>query len=761
MSSAYNDFFTGIKGFTYKIAFAGSSIASFTENLISGGPVIQGFLSRIEQLSTSVLDYSTKAFTKASENEINRLAAGGAISNSFDKKISFDDGLSLFDEIKVKLAKSAASLPGTTSDYITVFRSLSDDMATALNSSKMGGKQLSNLFREKVPKAVENLVLQTKLYGQDIPVSSITKTYSKLLSTGKVNAREIFVQRNPVLRTSIEKWEKDNGKKLSSLNIRERFEALNKIFGDSISPQQFAGLTESFQAKVETLKSFLFDPDIGFLGFERKFKGLDGKDTTMFESLAKVIGPVIEGFASLAQNLIKFGDPLQGANSFIEKMIGPSVEAFVSNMNLFNSVFQTTEGAFETRLQTALKTAFNFDYKTFDYSGAIDKFFNFIAKGIEDFGKNLKPGDEFSESINSLLGGFFKVLSAIVSRASQAAASNPIAAFQFVAVTNPGLIFQGIIALMTTVAALGPIIGFLAPVIGAAVSAVGSAILAITPVFVTSLVGIASLFTSLIAAVLAVVAFFVGIAVFNKELSAWGKSLQSWGQSLGGWWGKTVESFGLMTELLGEAGAALKSFWDNLMSGNWTAAIGDLVKAIGYTVLGALNGLGGLTLALTGAIGEVLKVLGDGFMKVITWIGTGLSDLWKSLLQTLGRPFNGDGIKSMSTIVEAPAGDVLGQIKNTVIDRPMKYWFGNAEGNSFGNLLATINTESRAMPSGASVTIANTSEAIIPRDKAMNMLQKTNKGSYATVNIYANTNASAQDIAYEVRQELNRLFEDI
>jgi hypothetical protein len=759
MAATSKDFFSGINGFTYKLVFAGSSIASFTENLVSGGPIIQGFFNQIERLSASVLDYSTKAFTKASENEINRLAAGGAISNSFNKKVSFDDGLSLFDEIKVKLAKSAASLPGTTSDYITVFRSLSDDMATALNSSKMGGKQLSNLFKEKVPKAVENLVLQTKLYGQDIPVSSITKTYSKLLSTGKVNAREIFVQRNPVLRTSIEKWEKDNGKKLPSLNIRERFDALNKIFGDSISPQQFAGLNASFQAKVETLKSFLFDPDVGLFGFERKFKGLDGKDTTMFESLAKVIGPVIEGFSSLAQNLIKFGDPLQGANSFIEKMIGPSVAEFVSNMNLFNSVFQGTEGNFQTRLDTALKTAFNFDYKTFDYSGAIDKFFNFIAKGIEDFGKNLKPGDEFSESISSLLSGFFKVLSAIVSRASQAAASNPVAAFQFVAVTNPSLIFQGIIALMASIAALGPVIGFLAPIISAAVGMVGSAILAITPMFVTALAGIAGLFAGLIAAVLAVVAFFVGIAVFNKELQSWGKSLQSWGQSLGGWGGMVIESFGVMTELLGKAGAALKSFWDNLTSGNWAAAIGDLVKAIGYTVLSALAGLGGIVQAITGALGEVFKVIMDGFTKFFSWLWTGITGVFRDIKNFFIKPLD-QRMSDAASVPEAAPGDIGGKIKET-LSVAKNFWFGNAEGNGFGNLLAAINTESRAMPTGASVTIANTSEAIIPRDKAMAMGQMSRSGISATVNIFPQTMATAQDIAYEVKKELNIIFADI
>lgn len=752
------NFFEGLNGFTYRLAFAGSTVSSFTESLVSGGPVIQSFLGALQNLTDSVLQYSTAAFTKASENEINRLAAGGAISNSFDKKLSFEDGLSVFDELKVQLANSAASLPGTTSDYITVFRSLSDDMATALNSSKLGAGELKALFKEKVPKAVENLVLQTKLYGQDIPVSSITRTYSKLLSTGKVNSREIFVQRNPVLRTGIEKWEKENSKKLPALNIRERFEALNKIFADSISPEQLQGLTGSFQAKIETLKSFTIDPDVGLFGFERKFKGSDGKDTTLFLALAKVIGPVIDGFSNLARNLINFGDPLQAINGVIDKTIGPVLESLTTKLNIFNGVFQTTEGDFQTRLDNALKSAFNFDYKKFDYSAAIDSFFNTIAFQIENFGKNFKPSSELGESINSMIGGVIKVLGAIFNRAYQASVENPVATFQFVVLTNPGLIFQGLIAVMATIAVLSPLItgafALLAPVVGA----LGSAILSITPLFVTALAGLAGLFAGLIAAIVAVVAFFVGIAVFNKELVSWGKSLQKWGEQMGGWWGMVLQSFGLMTELFGKAGAALKSFWDNLTSGNWSAAIGDLIKAIGYTVLGALAGLGGIVQTITGALGEVLKVIMDGFTRFFNWLWTGITGVFTDIRNFFIKPTT-QRLADANKVIEARPGDFGDQVREK-LQVAKSYWFGNAEGNNLGNLIAAVNTEQRIMPAGASVTIANTSEAIIPQNKAQALLNNKT-GASVTVNVFANTNANPTDIGSAVRRELQMIFADV
>lgn len=751
---------------TQSLVYSGYAVGQFTSSLISGGPVVQGFLSSLENLTSSVLKYSTQAFEKATENEVNRLAAGGAISNSFSKKINFDEGLQLFDEIKIKLAKSAASLPGTTADYITVFRSLSDDMATALNSAGAGAGQLKQLFREKVPQAVEKLVLQSKLYGQDIPVSSITRTYSKLLSTGKVNSKEIFVQRNPVLRTGIEKWEKENGKKLPQLNVRERFDALNKIFADSISTSQMDGLKGSFQAKIETIKSFLFDPDVGMFGFEREFKNASGETTTVFKTLAGAIGPVIDRFTDLAQSVVTFADPSQFAVNFFDSTAGVALKNFGERLGVLNQIIQITEGNFETKLHTALKAAFNFDYKTFDFAGAITKFFDGLAKSIETFGDNIKPDDKFGKAMEALLSGLFKVVGAILGRAARQAAEHPKESFQLIALTNPGLIFNAFTALSTSFLVLAPVIKLLfsgfssvaglalkIPVVNSVLGALGNTITAVLGAF-----------ASAIGAVAVILAFTAAIVIFKDQLLSAGKHFTDLSNTMSGPFKDAVQIFGWSLTKLGEAGKALATAWAEFTAGDWRGAIVSLFKGL----VKAIQGLFGLTGAAVSAVGGAISVAWEGMLPILKQFGLFLLDGLVNLFT---------GAKSLDKLTARVGSAPIVETKNgSIIDSGLdayKTWhnrlnatlgldpvFGNYTGNTYGSILASLATERANMPSGASLAIANSSETIMTRGQTQAVMQGlSGSKSIGSVNVYVTqSNASAEDIGLAVKNQLVALL---
>jgi hypothetical protein len=751
MSSAFKEF----RNWTESLAYASYSIAQFGSSLVSGGPVIQTFLNSIGDLTNSVLQYSTAAFNQATEEEVNRLAAGGAISNSFDKKLNFAEGLELFDEIKVQLARSAASLPGVTSDYITVFRSLSDDMATALNTAGLGGKELKAVFREKIPQAVEKLVLQSKLYGQDIPVSSITKTYSKLLSTGRVSSQEIFVQRNPVLRTGIEKWEKENGKKLPSLNIRERFDALNKIFADSISVEQMEGLTDSFQAKVETLKSYVLDPDVGLFGFEREFKLAGGETTSMFKELSKAIGPVIDTLATLTQNLIAYGDPFVLIATIFNSTIGVQLKRFGDALGTLNQMIQVTDGDFKTKLRAGLKKAFDFDYETFDFAAAITKFFDKIAKFIETFGDNIKPDDRLGLAMSATIQGLFKVLSAVVGRVIRQIATHPVESFKFIALTNPALIFQGITAASTAFAVIAPVVKLfgsilmglfrltgLGPIISSVMTALGS--LAVWP--------------------LAIIAALAGIVIFRDQLISAGKHFTDLGNNMTGPFKDAFILLGTSLTLLGEAGKSLADAWNKFASGDWRGAIIDVWSGLGKTLSGLIAGLG----SGFSAAGGLIQIAWDGLWPQLQRLGTLIVDGFVNLFTGKKNLDQLTESVGAAKVIKTPNANILQQGSDAA-----KTWanqwggilgvgdvFQHANGNQLGNLLATINAERRAMPAGASIAIANSSEAIIPRESALQMLSSSGPSSGKSVtiggiNIYVtDSNASATDIGAEVRRQL-------
>lgn len=779
--SAPNDFGQWARNLTYT-SFA---VTQFASNLISGGPVIQSFVSGIENLTGSVLKYSTTAFQKATENEVNRLAAGGAISNSFNKKIDFESGLGLFDEIKVKLAKSAASLPGTTADYITVFRSLSDDMATALNTAGSSAASLKSLFREKVPKAVENLVLQTKLYGQDIPVSSITRTYSKLLSTGKVNSKEIFVQRNPVLRTGIENWEKQNGKKLPQLNVRDRFEALNKIFADSISTQQMAGLTNSFQAKVETIKSFLFDPDVGMFGFEREFKNASGQTTTIFKTLAKAIGPVIDRFSDLTQNLISYGDPAKAAADVFDGSLGISLADFQARLGALNQAIQITEGDFKTKLRAGLIAAFNFDFETFDFAAAIRSFFTKIAKAIETFGDNIKPDDKLGNAMSALLEGLFKVASAVMGRLARQAAEHPVETAQFVALTNPGALLQGITAFTTTLIVAFPVISFFTQglvtlsVIMLKLTGIIAGGSTIFSAIAAGIGAITAVVTSLAFIVVAVIAFIAAIVVFKEQLLSAGKYFTELSNTMSGPFQSAIQSLGWSLSKLGEAGTALSQAWNDFASGNWREAIYNLFKGLVKIIQSIFGGLGSGAQAIGGAI---MSIDWGGMLSVLkTFCGFLLDGLSNLFFGSKNASVN-NRAAAMNSVPEinqqgAPLDGLTNVFKNQINtiqqfynpgskpvftdpDLPIK---NNAFGNPLGNLLAAVGAEQAAMPNGANIAISNSSEAVLTSSQAQSVMQgfSTSKSiGNITVNVVMSANStSAEDVGAAVRRELIALLD--
>jgi hypothetical protein len=89
--------------------------------------------------------------------------------------------------------------------------------------------------------------------------------------------------------------------------------------------------------------------------------------------------------------------------------------------------------------------------------------------------------------------------------------------------------------------------------------------------------------------------------------------------------------------------------------------------------------------------------------------------------------------------------------------------FKNSAGNSLGNLLATVGAEQAAMPSGSSIAIANSSEAILTRGQSQVVASAlTNKvgASIGNVNVYVSQpNATAVDIGLAVRNQLIALLD--
>lgn len=148
----------------------------------------------------------------------------------------------------------------------------------------------------------------------------------------------------------------------------------------------------------------------------------------------------------------------------------------------------------------------------------------------------------------------------------------------------------------------------------------------------------------------------------------------------------------------------------------------------------------------------------DGFTRFFNWLWTGITGVFTDIRNFVFKPVD-QRLANANKVTEARPGDFGDQVREK-LQVAKSFWFGNAEGNNLGNLIAAVNTEQRMMPTGASVTIANTSEAIIPQNKAQALLNNKT-GASVTVNVFANTNANPTDIGFAVRQELQMIFADV
>ena len=105
--------------------------------------------------------------------------------------MDFAQAQKVYDIAQVKLAKEAAVLPGSTSDYTQVFSQIQDDFGAAMYSASDTSQSFTDKMTTLGVEAAKTIVLQSKLYGQSVPIGSIIKSYTGLLATGTIKSNEI------------------------------------------------------------------------------------------------------------------------------------------------------------------------------------------------------------------------------------------------------------------------------------------------------------------------------------------------------------------------------------------------------------------------------------------------------------------------------------------------------------------------------------------------------------------------------------------
>jgi hypothetical protein len=656
----------------------------------------------------------TGALRESANSELEIMNAASGIAALAG--IEFDQASKFVDKFESKLAKTVERLPGATSSYITLSRAISDNVATAFQDAN--GKIVD---MDAYAAGLERMSSAAGFLGASANLPQELTNIAISNAMGGMSEKELrqlaFFQRNPAVLAGLDRtlgtYAKKLGKanlKLSELDPASRFKVLVETMEELAGPEQQQRAGKSVKGIFEGLRSSLFDSKGGLFGLERDLNSaLDGTQNA-YQRYGALIGSIfgVGGvLETLAKPLERMGfstggarDPMQIlANGFewlderaksLTKWLDKA-QATIPNLSLDNigEQFDRFVAFAQGRILAVLK------------SDALDNVGEAIAMGINGITGAIVAVVGGPES-TSIVGQAFTVL---------------IREFADVLANLSWESWAGIGA-----ALLGPVI------VGAAVKglglmltkAIGTALLAavMSPAFGAAATGIMT----------AVTGFFSAIAALPAGLVIVAAAL-------------TLASIRVFV-----------TRWDEISA---------MFSEIGRAFLGAGQiALGILTLN-TDMIRQGMQNLVDGTMG---WF-TQLSDAWAIMtggetsatksaiaageaadarIRAGGGRINPDG--SVTGPIAKPSFD--GYIPNAASGPRAKPSFDGYIPNAasgFMGLLTAAARERRAMPAGANLLVANTSETVLTREQAGAVGGAlASKGSGNTFNISMTVNGAGE-----------------
>lgn len=280
----------------------------------------------LDALKTSA-DYIKQAIFDGAAMQTSMIASASDLSTNL--KIPIDDALAVVENSQVAIANIAAALPGETSGYADIYRSISGTLSKQFQGDE---------FKKQSEEFTKRIGILAAIRGAD--ASSAGSASNRLLAgtsgIGEAVVQDIF-QRNPALYSALleqlkeQKVDPDDWKKIKQ-------EVRTKIFSNALAkaaPDSLISAFEgTFQGTWETIKTQLFDPISGILGVLRKVDSQGGMTlldsvNAIFQSLNNIKERVVEALAGLGYNFDPFHYLIEFFK-FINESIGMLVAAGIS-----------------------------------------------------------------------------------------------------------------------------------------------------------------------------------------------------------------------------------------------------------------------------------------------------------------------------------------------------------------------------------------------------------------------------------------------
>lgn len=243
---------------------------------------------------TSAITGAGIAIREASNIELSALSQAGTLATKLG--MSFKDATGLARDMRIEISKVAASLPGSNQDYKRVF----DNIAPVVSDFAKGDQ---NLFKQLSMEL-------TKRYGVLFATSGADSNMGGMALGSAIGGTrglgELFTidgfQRNPVLVDNIRKGLKEAGVSESQwkeIGTDKRLKILLDAAKRSLSDETIRAFDGSMSSMIETIRTNLFDPDVGVFGFMRSLESKGGR--TAFDSIKRSFSAVLGLFEVLGR----------------------------------------------------------------------------------------------------------------------------------------------------------------------------------------------------------------------------------------------------------------------------------------------------------------------------------------------------------------------------------------------------------------------------------------------------------------------------
>jgi hypothetical protein len=818
----------GVRGALSGLGSSASQAAGQTQGLV--GAISQGVLqANAIQFAigkaTEAIGFMNSKFEEAKNLQLANVTAATTFSSLTGQ--SYDDAAKFVENLNNRLAKSAAALPGATQDYKNLAIAIQDNVLEAFKDPS--GKLNQKGFEDTLASISESFGALSA--ASNVATGNTTLGLSKALggaSTSELRQIQFFEQ-NAVILNEIDKRLKAMGKSaLKDLDIKARVKLLEDVGKKFITEDFKKNAGQTVDALMQSFQSTLFDPSTGVFGIMRDLDintdGVQSAFGAFNDSLKLLIGNdgLFTKFGTLMDSLGLSVDPMRVLrdgvllfNNFLTR-----VNQQVDQINTFIKVTAEALRAGTVSISDVAFTVVN------NIGSFLGKAAGAIVPALESASVGIaKQISSQLAVVPSILSGMLMAIGPAIGQGIQALTARfldlPVGGqLTAVAIGAAGAFFFFNTAIGQTVLALGGLTLKAIPVAIGAITGIGNAIIGLSGaavagfagltefVFLTlpalasagwaSIVaGIGSLVTALTSLSLGSIwsALVGGVAAAGSAILAFAGTVATTGIALlanpivlG------IGAIALAAGLIYKYWEPITHFFQGFVSG-LMSALAPLMPALVTiggaiaTVFSPLIGLfkmawDWLTRLLTpvkdtdGAarnLGETFgKVVGSGIMTavnaiktMIDWLEQGVNKL-KGFLGMTSQATSG---LSMATNFQIP-GTFTSPTPTPSAPVVPRYsgQIGTAATGFIGNLLSAARVEMAAMPSGAQLVVANTSESIVPRGGLGQVAAAAVSGATSsavpargnTINLSLTINAGSGDanaIAQAAVNAIQRMFE--